>query len=121
MKKLFLIVLFLLCVKATHAQEIAFQTNLNTSRISIEHIDNIDKHNLYVYGELAHNQAWMSYIQLFYEYECFKKLYTHIEFRNIKAKADSKESAFLSYSTPCIIMKEYFFIGFARNSGVDGH
>lgn len=109
MKKLFLIVLFLLCVKATHAQEIAFQTNLNTSRINIEHIDNIGKHNLYVYGELAHNKAWMSYIQLFYEYECFKKLYTHIEFRNIDEKEMSIQS-YIAGATYNVFSNDYSYI-----------
>lgn len=95
--KNFLIMLFsVCCFLHTHAQEVVLQSSNNSSRLYIEHLDCINNHSLYVYGELSHSNEWCSYTQLFHEYKFLSKLFTHLEIRTMLYENSDVVNSYIS-------------------------
>lgn len=81
MKKL-IVIISLLSTTLLSAQEIQLQASKLNQKLAVEHIDNINKHTLFVYGEWAIGESPTTYIQTFYEYK-INHFSVHAEFRSV--------------------------------------
>lgn len=94
MKQLFFIISFFFAT-TLYAQEIQIQASKQQQKFVAEHIETIDKHTLYGYGEIAINNAESAYMQTFYEYN-MGLVSLHGEYRSFLYQGYSWQNSFFA-------------------------
>ena len=113
MKKLFVFLVTFFAFVNTFAQEVQIQSSKRAHKFSIEHIEMIGEHYIYLYGEIGTGFVQSSYVQSFYEYPILKNIKAHVECRFSSTASSICNSSIIVGPSFRILNKNYCYASIA--------